>query len=468
MGSCVILRKRTYKYIKILKRRNTSIKILVKYCFEFKKWFTLHYYLTSDLAERFMRFFYFENAFIDQLAGMEKKKYAQEIKVIKYLYVNGPQSTADLCKMLKISAPNMITILGELVEKNLIEKRGRGVSIGGRKPDLYGITQNCFYVIGVEVGNYTTRMAIFNSVNEKLSPVREFSIVLANDPSSLERFVESVQQFIAESGIDTARLIGVGISMPGLIDSVKGVNHTYWNFSKKSLVAILEDKLKRPVFIENDAKAMALAEFRLGKAKGKKDVLVLLLDWGVGLGMILDGKLYKGTSGFAGEFSHMPMVEDGILCRCGKLGCLETVASGIAIVRMAEEGIRAGKTSMLMNVDQTKPLKLDLAQVVDAALVGDQYAIGILAEIGKNLGKGISSLIQLLNPELIVLCGKISEADQYLTTPVQQAIQTHAMKQLSERTQIGISSLGPEIGILGSLAVVMENIFENYIKHYGR
>ncbi|MFT3738358.1 MAG: ROK family protein [Breznakibacter sp.] len=415
-----------------------------------------------------MRFFHFENAFIDQLAGIERKKYVQEIKVIKYLYVNGPRSTADLCKVLKISVPNMIAILGDLGEKNLIEKRGRGVSIGGRKPDLYGITQNCFFVMGVEIGIYTTRMAIFNSANERLTPVKEYTITLNNETVALELLVQSIQQFISESDIDATRLIGIGVSMPGLIDSVKGVNHTYLNFGKKTVVSLLEEKLKRPVFIENDAKAMALAEFRLGLAKTKRDVLVLFLDWGLGLGMILDGKLYKGTSGFAGEFSHIPMVEDGILCRCGKLGCIETVASGTSIVRMAEEGIKAGKSSMLLHADSGKVEKLDVAHVVNAALGGDQYAINVLAVAGKNLGKGISVLIQLFNPELIVLCGKMSEAGEYLTMPVRQAIQTHAMKQVSEHTKIEVSKLGADIGILGALAVVMENIFENYIKHTGR
>ncbi|MFA6336106.1 MAG: ROK family protein, partial [Bacteroidales bacterium] len=229
-----------------------------------------------------------------------------------------------------------------------------------------------------------------------------------------------------------------------------------------------EEKLHIPVFIENDAKAIALAEFRLGTARSKKDVLVLYLDWGIGLGIIINGKLYRGVSGFAGEFSHIPMVEDGVLCRCGKLGCLETIASGTTLVRMAEEGIASGKSSMLLNRQKQKNSKIEVKHVVDAALSGDQYSISIIADIGKNLGKGIAILIQLFNPELIVLCGKLSEAGQYLVTPVQQAIQTHTMNQLSKQTKVVLSKMGSEIGIMGALAVVMENVFEASIKRSGQ
>ncbi len=415
-----------------------------------------------------MNHFKFETDFVNQMAGVERKKYVQQMKIAKALYVDGPQSTSVLCKRLKISAPNMIAILNEMVEKKIVEKKGQGESIWGRKPDLYGVVSDSFYVMGVEMNIYKTRIAIFNAANERLTEVEEYSIVLNNNKDTLDLIVETVNTFIDRSGIDRKKLLGVGFSMPGLIDSVKGVNYTYLNFEDKPIAEILEERIGRPVYIENDAKAIALAEFRLGCAKDKKDVLVLFLDWGIGLGMILDGKLYRGTSGFAGEFSHIPMVENGQLCRCGKLGCMETVASGITILKMAEKGVEEGKTSILLDENQTLHKFLGLKNVIKAALEGDQYAIKILDETGKNLGRGISILIQLFNPELIVLCGKLAESGELITAPIKQGINTHAMKQISERSEIVVTDFGSEIGMMGALAVVIENVFDKYIKSYGK
>lgn len=262
--------------------------------------------------------------------------------------------------------------------------------------------------------------------------------------------------------------MGVGVSMPGLVSSKDGNNYTYLLTGQDSvsLQELLELKFNKPVYIQNDVKSATLAEYRFGAARGKKDVLVLSLDWGIGVGVILDGKLRIGTSGFAGEFGHIPFVEDGLLCHCGKRGCLETVASGLALARKAKEGIRSGQYSLLNELSDQEIEKIDPQVVIDAANKGDQYAINTLSEIGVNLGKGIAILIQLFNPELIIIGGKLAEAKQYITTPIQHAINTYCMTQLREKTGIALSELGQQAGIMGSVATVMENIFENYIESF--
>ncbi len=407
--------------------------------------------------------FKFETDFINQMAGVERKKYVQQIKIAKTMYINGPQSTSMLCRRLKISTPNMIAILNDMVEKRIVEKKGQGKSIGGRKPDLYGVVADSFYVMGVEVGIYKTRIAIFNANNVRLTQIEEYSIFLNSEEETLDLIVDTVNTFIERSGVDKKKLLGIGFSMPGLVDSVKGINYTHLNYGDKPVAELLEERIGRPVYIENDTNAIALAEYRLGCAKDKKNVLVLFLDWGIGLGMILNGKLYRGASGFAGEFAHIPMVENGVLCRCGKLGCMETVASGITILEMAKKGVQEKKTSILLDENQPDYKFLGLKSVINAALDGDQYAINILEETGKNLGKGISILIQLFNPDLIVLSGKLAESGEFITTPIKQGINTHAMKQISEHTDVVATDFGYEIGVFGALAVIIENVFDKYI-----
>jgi N-acetylglucosamine repressor len=172
------------------------------------------------------------------------------------------------------------------------------------------------------------------------------------------------------------------------------------------LQAALKKRFNKPVYILNDAKSACLAEFRFGQAKNKMDVLVISMDWGLGLGIIMGGKMHTGTSGFAGEFGHIPLIDNGDLCHCGKRGCLETVASGIALVNRAKDGLKAGQTSVLNTMTDGDLDRLEPELIIEAANRGDQFAINVLSEIGINLGKGIAILIQIFNPELIILEGK--------------------------------------------------------------
>jgi len=407
-----------------------------------------------------------EETYLARLNNIERRKYIQKLKIVKHLYVKGAKTNADICSRFNISSPTSIAMLSELIAEGLVEKQGRGKSIGGRKPELYGLRDRSLFVLSIQMEKFKTRMAIFDNNNCIISGVQTFAIEVTKDLGALEQVCAYASELIQHSGIDLKKLIGVGISMPGLVSSKEGNNHTYLLTTQEpaSLQQLLEHRLGKPVFIENDAKSATLAEYRFGLAHGRRDVLVLSMDWGIGMGVILDGKLRSGASGFAGEFGHIPLVEGGALCHCGKRGCLETVASGSAIVRNAIEGIRAGQNTLLNKLSAQEIEQLGPEQVISAANNGDQFAINLLAEVGTNLGKGIAILIQLFNPELIILGGEIAQAKQFLMPAIQQAINTYCMTQLREKTSIVVSELGNNAVILGSVATVMENIFESYME----
>ena len=402
---------------------------------------------------------------IDSLNNLERKKHLQKLKIIKHLYVKGAKTNTDLCTRFGISAPTAMGLLNELISEDLVEKQGRGQSVGGRKPDLYGLKDNSLFVLSIDMERFRTRMAIFDNNNNNITAIQTYDLELSKDLGAVEHLLAHATNLIQESGINPERLMGIGISMPGLVAAVSGKNHTYLlpQQEEESLQALLEKRFNKPVYIQNDVKSATLAEYRFGLAQNKKNVLVLSMDWGLGLGIIIDGKMRTGASGFAGEFGHIPLIEDGVLCHCGKRGCLETVASGIALARMAKEGIRSGQSTMLSAVAGEELEHLEPGLVIKAANEGDQYAINILAETGRYLGKGIAILIQLFNPETIILSGKIAGAKQYITIPIQQSINTYCMTQLRENTVLALSDLGKDAGILGSVATVMENIFENQI-----
>ncbi|WP_224998269.1 ROK family protein [Cesiribacter sp. SM1] len=406
-------------------------------------------------------------SYLDTLNNVERKKHTQKIKIIKHLYVKGSRTNSELCNVIGMSSPTSMSLLNELMSEGLVEKQGRAKSEGGRKPDLYGLRDNSLFVLSIAMGRFKTRMAIFDNNNNNITGIKTFPIRVSDGIGAHELLYQHAQDVISSSGIDTRKLMGVGLNMPGLVDSKEGNNFTYMNppEGSPSLQQLLEDKFQKPVHIENDVKASALAEYRFGLAHGKKDVLVLSLDWGIGLGVILDGKLQRGTTGYSGEIGHIPFVNDGALCYCGKRGCLETVASGIALARLAKEGIKSGQNSLLNELSDQEIDRIEPQLVIDAANRGDQYAISILSQLGMNLGKGIAILMQLYNPELVILGGRIAEARQYITTPIQHSINIYCMTQIREKTTIALSKLGQNAGILGSVAVVMENIFEDVIDY---
>jgi glucokinase-like ROK family protein len=313
---------------------------------------------------------------------------------------------------------------------------------------------------------FTTEIAILDNNNNNISGTHKFTLRMTKDNRAISQLYEFADSVIRTSGINTKNLVGVGLSMPGMINSNAGKNYTYLysGDESKTLQDALEGLFRKPVYIQNDVKTNALAESRFGLAAGRKDVLVLLMDWGIGLGIIMDGKLQGGISGLSGEIGHMTLIPDGELCYCGKRGCLETVASGHALARMAKQGIQSGETSMHINLSDAQIEHIEPQFVIDAANKGDQYAINILSEVGHNLGKAVATLIQLFNPGLIILSGKIAEAKQFITIPIKHSINSYCNPRMRENTELVLSELGNESGLQVSACMVLENILEKQIE----
>lgn len=396
---------------------------------------------------------------------MAKKKLLK-LKIIKAL-LEGSKSILDLCTLVNISAPTCVALVANLIDDHIIHKEGHGNSVGGRRPDLYNLLPHNFFVLSIVMERYQTKIAILDNHFNYVVSAKTYDLDISNEADPISALHKMVSILISDAKFDINKLTGIGISMPGLVDAKEGHNHTFIIHTDqlRSLQQALEDTFKKPVYIQNDVKSYTVAEKKFGLAKDKSDVLVLLMDWGIGLGIIMDGKLRTGTSGFSGELGHIPFVDDGILCYCGKRGCLETVASGIALAQKAKDGIQSGAYSLLNKLSDREINEIEPHVVIDAANQGDQYAIKILADVGGQMGKCIASLIQLFNPEMIILGGKMADAKQYITIPMQQAINTYCMSQIREKNTIVTSKLGIDAGILGITNFVLENYIDKEIEN---
>lgn len=394
----------------------------------------------------------------NQFSGKELRKVAQKKRIITYLYHKGDQTNAYLAQKLHISIPTVQTLLNELISEELVSEKGLGNSSGGRRPNTYGLADNSFFTVGLDINRYACRVSIYNHQNINVTGLQQLDIKLENRETYIDEVAEFTKKIIKDSNIPDQKIIGVGVNMPGLIDSEKGINYTYLNF-KTPVAKAFEEKLQIKVHLENDARARALTELRFGAAQGKQNVLVLLIDWGVGLGMIIDGKLYRGTSGFAGEFSHTTIQDEGVLCHCGKHGCLETIASGMALSRRIQEGLVAGNQSILTGMTGSDISQIKLETIIEAINRGDMFSISLISNMAHHLGKGIATLISILNPELVILGGRLSKAGEYLITPIKQSLYLHCIPKLREDVEIKVSPFDMEAGVLGAIAAVTENTF---------
>ncbi len=232
----------------------------------------------------------------------------------------------------------------------------------------------------------------------------------------------------------------------------------------KTITQYLSEKINLPVYIDNDSSLIALAELRFGVARHQKNSMVINIGWGVGLGMILNGELFRGHNGFAGEFSHIPIFNNNKLCSCGKTGCLETETSLLVIIEKASKGLKQGRLSGLAKNFPTGHFEQDYEAIIRAALKGDQFAVELLSEVGYNIGRGVAILIHLINPESVILSGRGALAGKVLQAPIQQALNKDCIPRLAANTVVEVSTLGYESELIGSAALVMENRVKENIR----
>ncbi len=393
---------------------------------------------------------------------MEKNQLYRK-KIIKHLYFSNMLSCADLSDKINKSLPVTTKILGKLIEEDWVTETGYAASTGGRRAVMYSLKPDVLYIVSVAMDQLITRIAILNMQNTQVAATELFELPLLKNPQALDSLTEKIDQVITRSGISKSSIAGVGIGMPGFVDSAKGVNYTFLEPEQGTLTQYISSKLKLPVYLDNDSRLIALAELMFGAARNKKNAMVINLGWGVGLGMILNGDLFRGHNGFAGEFSHIPLFLNNKLCSCGKSGCLETETSLLVVIEKANKGLKEGKISLLkeLSVEHAEQAFQD---IIKAAGKGDKFAVEILSEAGYNIGRGVAILIHLLNPEVVILSGRGSSAGRIWQAPIQQALNEHCIPRLASNTEIEISSLGYQAEVTGAAALVMENFEKNELK----
>ncbi|HVW14125.1 MAG TPA: ROK family protein [Mucilaginibacter sp.] len=383
--------------------------------------------------------------------------------IIKRLYFDKALSCAELSVLFDRSIPSIAKALNELIEEGFVVEQGYAPSSGGRRPLLYSVKPDAMYILAVAMDQLSTRIQLLDLFNQPVADALSIDLKLLNNSMALDTLVKSINKYIGKAPVSRDKIAGIGIGMPGFVNVIEGINYTYLDAGGKSLVSYLREQTELPVYIDNDSSLIALAEQKFGIAKSQKDVMVVNLGWGIGLGMIVKGEIYRGHNGLAGELSHIPLSDDDTLCVCGKRGCLESAASMLVVAEKAIEGIKKGRITSLKFADDSPSKALGDA-IMEAASNGDQFAIELLTDAGYKIGKALAILIHIMNPKAIVLSGRGARAGKILLAPIQQALNKYCIPRLAESTELIISDLGFDAELIGAAVLMMEN-FDKEVKN---
>lgn len=316
-------------------------------------------------------------------------------------------------------------------------------------------------LLGVDLGGTTTKLALITTYGEMISKWE-----IPTDKSENGKFItlniaKAVDAKLEELNEPKSKVLGIGMGAPGPVNFSNGSIYEAVNLGWKDypLKDLLEVEISLPAVIENDANMAALGEMWKGAGEGAKDLVCVTLGTGVGGGIIHNGQIVHGTSGAAGEIGHMTVVTDGgVSCNCGKVGCLETVASATGIVRLASEALATGDNSSLLQqrIEAGDPLSSKL--LFQCAKAGDPLSKTVVNRVGNYLGLALSHIGNVMNPEKIVIGGGVSHAGEILLEPVRQAFETYAFKRVRKSTKIHLATLGNDAGVIGAAWLIKNRL----------
>lgn len=358
-------------------------------------------------------------------------------------------SIADFSKQLGISVPTITKLISELISEGFLQDEGKIGTSGGRRPIIYGLNPDAGYFVGVDVARHHFHMAVCNFRGEVVHFIQDIEFVLEASEESFKNMCILIREEVTGIGVHWDKILGVGVSLSGRVNPEKGYSLTYFVSEDIPLTAAFTKELGVPVSIENDSRAMTYGEYMsLGK-DNDKNFIFINLGWGLGMGMILDGHLYYGKSGFSGEIGHFPLLDNDIICRCGKVGCLETGASGSALHRMMTEKLMTGRKSSLSSLFETNG-DIELKDILQAIREEDVLAIECIGEIGETLGRGIAGIINIFNPGLVVVGGRLIVGKDYLRLPIKTAVNRLSLSRVNSDTKIKLSKLGNKAASVGN------------------
>ena len=382
-------------------------------------------------------------------------------RMISYLIVHGNSTIMELTRALDLSVPTVTKMIDEMCQLGILNEFGKMETNEGRHPHLYGLNPDAACFLGVDLKNNGVNLGLINFNGDLLEDHMNIPYHFENSLEGLKSLCQVINEFVNNCQVERDKIVNVNVNLSGRVNPESGYSYSWFNLGEQPLTVTMSQMTGMHVTIDNDTRAMTYGEFLRGNNQAKRDILFVNVSWGLGLGIIIDGKIYTGKSGFAGEFGHTPVFDNEVICHCGKKGCLETEASSSAVHRKLAQRIAAGENSILADAFTADPQSVTLETIIDAVGREDMLCIEIIEEVGSKLGKQIAGLINLFNPELVIIGGLLSMTGDYLLQPIRTAIRKHSLQMVHRDTHVVLSTLTNKAGLIGACMLARSRTFDD-------
>ncbi|MEU4981735.1 ROK family transcriptional regulator [Streptomyces sp. NPDC021969] len=365
-------------------------------------------------------------------------------RVVRAVRLAGSLTQAEIARTTGLSAATVSNIVRELKDGGTVEVTP--TSAGGRRARSVSLSGDAGIVIGVDFGHTHLRVAVGNLAHQVLAEESEPLDVDASSDQGFDRAEQLVSRLIAATGVDRAKIAGVGLGVPGPIDVESGTLGSTailpgWGGTRPA--EELRGRLGVPVHVDNDANLGALGELVWGSGRGVRDLAYIKVASGVGAGLVINGKIYRGPGGTAGEIGHITLDEAGPVCRCGNRGCLETFAAARYVLPLLQP---------------SHGTDLTMEGVVRLARDGDPGCRRVIADVGRHIGSGVANLCNLLNPSRVVLGGDLAEAGELVLGPIRESVGRYAIPSAARQLSVLPGALGGRAEVLGALALALSEM----------
>lgn len=390
--------------------------------------------------------------------------------VLRRLYFDGPMSRLELSQHSRLSPATITNVVNDLLKEDIVIETGMVESEGGRPRTILAVNPQYGYFIGVDLGETHVQLDLFDLRMTQLKTVR---YLLSPQEASPEQYIDYIVTGLNElqtaANVQPEMILGVGVGLPGLVE--RGgkyvVSSPIWNWENVGFGAMLRSRIALPIFLDNGAKAMTLAETWFGAGRGYQNLIVVLIGTGIGSGIITHGSLYRGPTNSAGELGHTIIMLNGRACRCGSQGCLEAYAGAPGMIATLRD---LAPDSPLLDADHESDNQLAiLNNLVGAVEQGDKAAQETLRITASYLGVAIANVVNLFNPEMIVLGGWVGlQVGPAILDYVREFVDRYALPPLRKVVRIDLSQLGQDAICMGAACLILDQFLSGNPKFMRR
>lgn len=395
----------------------------------------------------------------------ESRLLSKELNVLQLIHAKRNISRMELARETSLSAASVTAIVQRLIDKSLVVESGHNSSVLGRKPIALSVRDDVGFLVGVDLGSFYTRVVVTDIRGSLIFKHESETDIADGRDVVLARTLKAVHRAIDNSRIPKTGFKGIGIGHSGVIDVSKGLVLSFprpgqmAEWKNIPLRDIFQQEFGVPCLLEDSVRAIATAEKHFGQGNGLDDFIYVDVGMGIGAAIFLDGKLYRGRGGSAGEFGHMTVDEHGPLCCCGNYGCLETLASCAAIIQTVRSAIEKGVDSQVRELADGDLNRISIEIVGQAAMQNDSLCFRVLHEAVSHIAVALADVVNLLNPHVLIFGGALfRSAPELFLEPLKRTIRQRALEKSANEVQLKISTLGSEAGALGAGSLISESV----------